>query len=50
MGVIPVVKVLKIVLVVGVFQLLYSPFLYPQIKDLQFEQIAIKEICESIPW
>jgi hypothetical protein len=43
MGVIPVVRFLKIILVVVVFQFFYSPFLYPQVKDLQFEQITVKE-------
>ena len=48
MGVIPVVKFLKIVLVVLIFQF-FSPPVYPETKDLRFDQITVKDSFESIP-
>jgi ligand-binding sensor domain-containing protein len=44
MGVIPVVRFSKIILVVVVFHFFYSAFLYPhQVKDLQFEHYTVED-------
>ena len=37
------VKALKIVLVVLIFQFFYSPLLYPQTRDIQFEHITMED-------
>jgi ligand-binding sensor domain-containing protein/two-component sensor histidine kinase len=47
MGVIPVLKALKIVLFVLIFQFFHSPLLYPQIKDLQFEHYTVEDGLSS---